>query len=100
MAFLKGNFIKIIMILTIVCFLSDLSFRFSNITKANDSYFWIFMLMIFLMVTVFIKDIRMSSESLLNNGSLLLFWGTLIVLNLFYIFQRSFVLWGYFMQKI
>ncbi len=97
MEFLKENLIKIIVILAIACLLSDLGFRFFNITNPDDSYSWIFMLMIFFMVTVFIKDIAMPGKSAFNNASSLLFWSTVIVLNLFYILQRSFVLWRYFM---
>jgi len=97
MKFLKKNFLKVVVMLTIVCFLSDFGFRFFNITKANDSYSWIYMLMFFLMVTIFRKDIHTFSEGKLNHKEAsVLFWATIIVLNLFYILQRSFVLWRYF----
>ena len=54
---LRVNHIKVIAILTTICLLAVFSFKFLNITKISNLYFYLFILMFALMLVEFKKNI-------------------------------------------
>ncbi|HHT96849.1 MAG TPA: hypothetical protein GXZ90_03005 [Clostridiales bacterium] len=91
MKVVKGDYIKPVVILHIICLLSIVGFKFFTDVEINNSYFMGFLLMSFLMLKEFKNDI--DSESVFS-------WATFLVIDLCYVLVMFFKFGRFFVSNL